>query len=278
MSVQQVRVSVFSTRTEAKLAQSRLEASGIPAQISADDAGGEYPQLQASGVDLLVSEANAEEASSILAELEDDAENASTDATPEPSAASEKTRFRGLPSGKSLLVLAVGAVLGFAVSESKILESWNNPAVWVAPAEVDTNQDGRTDQWWIQRQDQILRSRSDLNFDGKPDYWAFYEAGAIVRDESDANFDGKPDSWARYEGDSLAVSHFDLDFNGVSDETVQYEFGLPISARLHPNGGPLEREIRFLHGNRHEVFSVSPDGERTLIRSYDQVGRELIPE
>ena len=68
---------------------------------------------------------------------------------------------------------------------------------------------------------------------------------------------------------------FDSDHNGVPDSTTDYRYGVPVSERFHPNGGPVEREVVYVDGAVREIYSVGPDGSRTLIRSHDQVGREL---
>jgi hypothetical protein len=49
-----VVVEKFSSRMEAQMAAGLLEAEGIYAFISADDAGGAYPPLQHLGVRLIV--------------------------------------------------------------------------------------------------------------------------------------------------------------------------------------------------------------------------------
>jgi hypothetical protein len=48
-----------------------LEAHGIRAIVSADDAGGLEPQLQAAGVRVLVASADAEEARTLIEETGD---------------------------------------------------------------------------------------------------------------------------------------------------------------------------------------------------------------
>jgi predicted Fe-Mo cluster-binding NifX family protein len=56
-----VSVAVVASRTEAELIVGMLRGHGVSAAVSADDAGGQYPQLQADGVRVLV--APADEAS-----------------------------------------------------------------------------------------------------------------------------------------------------------------------------------------------------------------------
>jgi hypothetical protein len=67
-----VRVGNFPNRVEAEYAKSLLESEEIPAMISGDDAGGWAPEdnLARGGVDLLVSDENAERAARLLQPLE----------------------------------------------------------------------------------------------------------------------------------------------------------------------------------------------------------------
>ena len=49
-----VSVAVVSSRTEAELIAGKLRSHGLRAAVSADDAGGQYPQMQIEGVHVLV--------------------------------------------------------------------------------------------------------------------------------------------------------------------------------------------------------------------------------
>ena len=61
-----VVIGDFSNRIDADIAQSALEASGIDAVISGDDAGGVQPGLWMKGVRLLVREDDADRALAVL--------------------------------------------------------------------------------------------------------------------------------------------------------------------------------------------------------------------
>jgi hypothetical protein len=61
-----VEVGAYPTRSDAELAQTALTAAGIPSVVAADDAGGAYPFDLSGGARLLVDEADAEAAASIL--------------------------------------------------------------------------------------------------------------------------------------------------------------------------------------------------------------------
>ena len=61
-----VSVAVVGSRVEAELAVGLLRSNGLKAAYSADDVGGQEPQLQQDGVRVLVAAADAAEARRIL--------------------------------------------------------------------------------------------------------------------------------------------------------------------------------------------------------------------
>ena len=61
-----IEVGTYVTRSEAELAQAVLAAAGITSVIAADDAGGAYPFDLAGGARLLVDDADARLAATIL--------------------------------------------------------------------------------------------------------------------------------------------------------------------------------------------------------------------
>ena len=64
-------VAVVPSRTEAELIAGLLRSNGLRAAVSADDAGGQDPQLQLEGVRVLVAPSDEAAARQILAEVED---------------------------------------------------------------------------------------------------------------------------------------------------------------------------------------------------------------
>jgi Putative prokaryotic signal transducing protein len=66
-----VTVAVVSSRTEAELIAGLLRSNGLKAAILADDAGGQDPQLQISGVRVLVDADDEAAARQVLAEAEE---------------------------------------------------------------------------------------------------------------------------------------------------------------------------------------------------------------
>ena len=63
-----VPLTVVSSRTEAELIVGLLSSNGVRAVVSADDAGGQDPQLQLEGVRVLVAPSDEVAARRILAE------------------------------------------------------------------------------------------------------------------------------------------------------------------------------------------------------------------
>ena len=63
-----VSVAIVPTRTEADLIVGLLRSNGLRAAVSADDAGGQEPQLQLQGVRVLVAAPDEAAARQLLAE------------------------------------------------------------------------------------------------------------------------------------------------------------------------------------------------------------------
>ncbi len=66
-----VSVANVNSRFEAELFVGLLGSQGVGAAVSADDAGGQEPQLQLQGVRVLVARADKAAARRILADVED---------------------------------------------------------------------------------------------------------------------------------------------------------------------------------------------------------------
>ena len=62
-----VCVAVVGSRTEAELLAGMLRSHGLKAAVSADDAGGQYPQMQIDGVRVLVAPSDEASARRLLA-------------------------------------------------------------------------------------------------------------------------------------------------------------------------------------------------------------------
>jgi predicted Fe-Mo cluster-binding NifX family protein len=62
-----VSVTIVGSRTEAELIAGMLRSHGVSATVSADDAGGQYPQMQREGVRVLVAPSDEASARRLLA-------------------------------------------------------------------------------------------------------------------------------------------------------------------------------------------------------------------
>ena len=65
-----VSVAVVASRTEADLIVGLLQSHGLTAAVLADDAGGQYPQLQQDGVHIMVAPSDEASARRLLAEAD----------------------------------------------------------------------------------------------------------------------------------------------------------------------------------------------------------------
>jgi hypothetical protein len=68
-----VSVAVVDSRIEAELIVGMLRSHGLSAAVSADDAGGQYPQMQTEGVHVLVAPSDEALARRLLAAADDTA-------------------------------------------------------------------------------------------------------------------------------------------------------------------------------------------------------------
>ena len=66
-----VAVAVVASRTEAELIVGMLHNNGLRAAVSADDAGGQEPQLQLQGVRVLVAPSDEASARQLIAAAND---------------------------------------------------------------------------------------------------------------------------------------------------------------------------------------------------------------
>jgi hypothetical protein len=64
-----IAVAAFANRMEAELAQGALAAQDIESVISADDIGGQYPGIWATGIRLLVRASAVRRAQAVLQDL-----------------------------------------------------------------------------------------------------------------------------------------------------------------------------------------------------------------
>jgi hypothetical protein len=65
-----ITVATVASRAEADLVVGLLRSNGLNAAVAADDAGGQEPQLQLTGVRVLVAPSDEADARQVLAEAE----------------------------------------------------------------------------------------------------------------------------------------------------------------------------------------------------------------
>jgi len=283
------RLAAYSSRVEAELMRARLATQGIDARVEADDVGGAYPWLQSGGVSLIVEDDLLDAARVALANIEGPPMEVSGDLAAAEGAVVEMGRpgpdAKGSGWMDAAIILVIGGIAGYVLGRSAALAHLQSSLArhdspWLESSdtqtiELDENGDGRTDAWGVYRGPDLERWMSDRNADGSPDSWDTFESGSIRHGEADDDFDGKPDSWYEYRDGVLARSTFDGDRNGIPDSTIELVHGVAVVERVHPNGGPVEREERYVDGVLREVFAIAPDGTSKRIRTYDAVGREV---
>lgn len=102
---------------------------------------------------------------------------------------------------------------------------------------VDRNSDGKPDRFeHYDAQGVIQKVELDTDGDGKVDEWIFYEKGVAVRGEKDVNKDGKPESKLFYDEKGILVrTETDSTGDGKIDEWVYYTSGVPVKAEKDTN-------------------------------------------
>jgi hypothetical protein len=113
---------------------------------------------------------------------------------------------------------------------------------------VDSNSDGRVDQWFEITEGRVekismdrnydtfvdynveydlqyrkLYEELDFNHDGEMDDFYYFEEGKLIRQEIDSNFDGEIDVWVYLDGLYIRKYEMDSDFDGKIDVTKDYQ-------------------------------------------------------
>jgi hypothetical protein len=220
-----VLLRTFSTRTQADLAVSCLEARGFPCWTAADDAGGMLPNLTTpGGVKLFVRQADAEAAYALLTAPAVEPEPGFSPASPPPP---DDTNSLGAFMLGILVGVLCCVVFGYATSTKRGTRTYRE----------DSNGDGVIDVVRVYQSGYLTQVLRDRNFDGKWDYWADFDAaGHPVSAREDNNFDGRPDTFLTYTNGQLLTLQRDTDFNGIPDVTYAYKFGIVQRADWQPNG------------------------------------------
>jgi len=122
------------------------------------------------------------------------------------------------------------------------------PVIAAESLQLDSDNDGRADQWYEMQNGRVVEMRTDRNNDGKVDYtvrygkqdqpeyeeydfnydgrmddFYFYLNGVLVRQEVDTNFDGRVDLWVYlHKGIYIERYEQDTNFDGKKDRVVDY--------------------------------------------------------
>lgn len=145
--------------------------------------------------------------------------------------------------------------------------------------EVDTDKDGKPDEWKYYQANQLdrverdrdhngireikiwmkegkpERSEVDRNGDGTPDLVRFLQEGKPVREHADLNFDGKLDAWSYYrEGGVKDFMILDKNHDGRPDAWFYYGQG-----GLRVAGGKVDEDF---DGKTDRTFGAFPKEEK----------------
>ena len=89
--------------------------------------------------------------------------------------------------------------------------------------EVDSDADGKVDEWVYYEKGVAVKGEKDLNKDGKADTAMIYDVkGVIIRTEADANGDGRIDEWVFYTNGVPVKAEKDINGDGKIDTWLNY--------------------------------------------------------
>ena len=93
----------------------------------------------------------------------------------------------------------------------------------VQRVEVDSDADGKVNEWVYYERGIAVKGGKDLNKDGKADVTMYYDdKGIIIKTESDTNGDGKVDEWIYFVGGVPAKAEKDTNNDGKVDTWLNY--------------------------------------------------------
>jgi len=91
---------------------------------------------------------------------------------------------------------------------------------------VDTDKDGKPDEWKYSEGGVLVRVERDRNHDGKPEIKIWMKAGKPERSEVDRNGDGTPDLVRFLQAGKPLREQADLNFDGKLDAWSYYKEGV----------------------------------------------------
>jgi len=148
----------------------------------------------------------------------------------------------------------------------------------IEKAEIDTNQDGKTDDWHSYDEGGFhVREERDLNNDGSVDYWASKKQGQWIV-KRDMNFDGKADAWEYIDGKNLLIKgEYDLNNDGKPDEWSFAKNGQVVERRWSMDlSGKVDKKAYYQQGIKTtEEFDLDHDGVFELKKKYNRFEQEI---
>jgi hypothetical protein len=94
---------------------------------------------------------------------------------------------------------------------------------FIQRVEVDSDADGKVDEWVYYEKGVAVKGEKDTNKDGKADTTMFYDAkGVVIRTETDVNGDGKVDEWVFYANGVPVKAEKDTNNDGKVDTWLNY--------------------------------------------------------
>jgi hypothetical protein len=131
-----------------------------------------------------------------------------------------------------IIFIVALCVPSFALSEviTTDTNSDGTPDAWtymngtfVEKQEIDMNYDGKVDSVFLyETTGNVKEEILDTDFDGKMDNWRYYDNGQLRIDQMDSNADGKIDVWVHVLKGKIILIEKDTTGDGKPDTSIEY--------------------------------------------------------
>ncbi len=242
-----------SNSIEAHMIKHLLELEDISTQINGEYLQGGIGELQASGlVRVLVDENDYIKAKDIIGLWE------------QKQPKEEKTK------PVTIKDTLLSGVVGFIMGSILILFLYNTPAT---TEEIDNNNDGLIDGWYVYVNDRLSKVKSDRNFDGEVDHIYYYDRHEKVTSmRADNDFNGTLESIAIFKNGNPISSSTDSNGDGFKDYREIYKDGIIETTELFDLKTKMPVKITKYKLNKQisSKFDSNHDGILDIEYHYDR--------
>lgn len=170
----------------------------------------------------------------------------------------------------------ISFLLGLALGAAAVYWNLQSPVTQNA---MDSNADGRFDEFYFYRSGLISKIEVDRNFDGKIDFITDYDhAGLAELSSADENFDGVFETTLVYQNNQVAYEKSDTNADGEIDLVTNYYQTEPtrLVTIYDLHSGRAKKEQRYAMGKLVSAdWDSDGDGLMDTIITYDAYEEEV---